>query len=346
MQTMFERFEGLLVSCSMKKGPLFSPEFFQTILRDVLTHREGQGWKGNFVQKITLTQQSKVVVFGATQGAYHSLTRDFEELKRLGIIGDDFKVTDSNFYLVFLGNFAHRSPYSLEVFSLLLRLLEQNPTNVIALRGKNEHFYNSKLSLYREIELRFSPGESSVVEQWARNLFQTLPLNLHCVIQPSEVQEKADVNYFELSPSLVDVDRFRKMIGKNESSITSFIKLREQKKLESFYLSEEAKGQEEQAYKDVCLKAVIKDIHKKHDYEEMDGLRLLEWKNDVIFWTVLSTSTEPYQKFCKFFYDAFVVVEPAKKISDWTINLYNRDIRSHDKFFNKRSQYFFTGKEV
>ena len=123
-----------------------------------------------------------------------------------------------------------------------------------------------------------------------------------------------------------------------------FLKEEKLKNIQSLNFSEEIKRQRDSG---VALRrrAIIKDINKKFDYEEMDGLRLLNPIQEVIAWTVLSTPAESYRKILKFFYDAFVVIESSKQLRDLTITLYNRDIRSQ-KDFDQRSCNFLTGEKI
>ncbi|MFH0898117.1 MAG: hypothetical protein V1855_00900 [bacterium] len=347
MQKFFENLKWISSCFGLTKGAIFSLSFFESILLDVTMYRKKQGWNDNFIQKITLTPISKVVVFGAVQGAYHSLTRDLAQLKKLEIIDENLKIMNPDYYIVFLGNFVNRSPYSLEIFSMILKLLQINPYNVIALKGKNEAFSSHGQSLYREIEFGMLSGLSSSVKEMVEMFFQTLPLDVYCMM-PVERGKKC-MDMFELAPSLIeDVEMFKDMKDDNQARIFSFLNQKQEEKVEkcSLLKREETMQLEHGKEINVFCNAVIRDIDKKHEYEKMDGLRLIGWLNKTIIWTILSTSAESYRKFLNFFYDAFVVISPAEKMQDWIITLYNRDIRGKSESFNQRAYYFFTGKEL
>lgn len=334
----------LLYSIGLFKHPEFSFTFFRNILREVEHDRRQRGWKGDFVQKIEVKSTSKIVVFGAVQGAFHGLVRYLEQLKKLEILDENLRVKNPDYFLVFLGNVVNRSPYTLEIFSIVLRLLQNNPENVIYLKGTNEIYqYWKEHTLMRELELGvpyFSKIKRSIIDE-AREFFDTLPLTLFCSVP--YLSKEGELLYFKCSP-FVRVEKQRKLLKENEYS--SFLTTKSKKKLELFKLKLN-NSNNISSKKNIKLIAIVKEILKRHEYQEMDGLRLLDSINGVISWTVFSSSAESYREGLNFYYDAFVAISPSNELKDWLITLYNRDIRNKEfQNFNKRSAQFFSGKDI
>ncbi|QQR49056.1 metallophosphoesterase [bacterium] len=143
--TLIKRCKGKIIRIlrllHLKKAPLWSGSFFNNLLQEVIADREKRGWSAKpLIQKAVLDSQSRVVIFGDLQGAFHSLTRDLNHLKTLQIIDEQLRITQPNYYIVFIGNAINRSPYTLETLSIILRLMQRNPENVIYLKGKNEYY--------------------------------------------------------------------------------------------------------------------------------------------------------------------------------------------------------------
>jgi hypothetical protein len=121
----------------LHKSPLWSPEFFKSQLDDLSAQREKKNYKGDFVCKISPTLQSKIIIFGNAQGAFHSLVRDLTKLKDLGLIDSSLKVTTPDHFIVFMGDVVSRSPYSMETLSLVMSLMQANPQNLLYLKGNH-----------------------------------------------------------------------------------------------------------------------------------------------------------------------------------------------------------------
>ena len=326
--------------------PYFSEIFFKNILTRVVQYRLNNTLTGNFVQKIELKSNSKLVVFGVVQGAFHGMVRYFEQLYKLKIIDENLKLVCPDDYIVLLGNVVNRSPYTLEMLSLVLKLLEVNPDNVVYLRGSNEFYdYWKDHTLNKELDFRSALMDAT--KEKMTNLinafFNTLPLALYVTIN-EDISEF--VSYLKISHFQSDT-KFNKLINENE--YPGFIFEKNKKKTEFLNVENSAgfppviKMHKEK----IKLKSVITDILKRTQYEEMDGLRLLDINDGVTHWNILSTSTETYRLGAKFFYDAFTIINRVKDLDDWIITLYKRDIRNkNDIIFSKRKVHLFSGKDL
>lgn len=326
--------------------PYFSEIFFKNIMMRVNQYRLSKAWTNNFVQKIELTPKSELVVFGVVQGAFHSMVRYLEELYRLKIIDENFKLMSDDHYIVFLGNVVNRSPYTLEILSLVLKLLEVNPNNVIYLRGTNEFYdYWKDHTLNKELELRsFLMNVSrDQITNLVNSFFNTLPWALYAVINQNNDEP---ISYIKLS-HFQSGSKINNLI--NEEKYPGFIFNKNEKKIESLNVSNSLtfpsiiKMHKEK----IKLKSVITDILKRTEYEEMDGLRLLDINDGVTYWNILSTAAETYRLGAKFFYDAFTIINRDKDLDKWIITLYNRDIRNKSNLiFSKRKVDLFSGKDL
>jgi hypothetical protein len=339
-KTMKAKIEYVLTILHLKRKPIFSENFFKNILEDVTEYRKQKGWTGEFIQKIEVKESSKLVVFGPVQGAFHGIIRYLEKLKELGIIDENLKIQNPDYCFVFLGNVVNRSPYTLEIFSIVLRLLRNNPENVIYLKGTNEIQNTWKQhTLRRELEIRMAQFSSSKIplENEIDAFFNTLPMTLYCTI-PYIKSDK--LNYFKCA-AFIENEKFFKLI--DAPRYATFLKNPSNNRLTAFNLENGSDNDPEA--NNIISRAIIRDIKKRDQYEEMDGLRLMPPTKGITTWIILSNTLESARIALKYFYDAFVIITPAKKIDDWTITLYNRDIRNIDKKdFNTRSYYFFSGK--
>ena len=310
-----------LYALHLTRPPLFSASFFKTLLEDVTTYRKIKGWQGDFIQKIEVKESSKLVVFGPVQGAYHGLVRYLEQLKDFGIIDENLIVQRPDYYLIFLGNVVNRSPYTLEIFSIVLQLLKKNPENVIYLKGTNEYAdYWKQHTLHRELELRCAnlSTEPIPLAHEVDEFFNTLPVTLYCTMP--FIDDKK-LNYFKCA-AFIENDRLLSII--DAPQYATFLKQKSKERLSAFDLVNGSDNDPEAG--NIISRALVRDIRKRDSYEPMEGLRLLPPTKGVPTWCIMSTASEAYQLAFSFFYDAFTIILPGKKIPDWTITLYNRNI--------------------
>jgi len=118
-----------------------------------------------FTQREMIKSNSKsdVVVIGDIHGKIHSLLRILENLKSRKFLQDDFTISNPDNYIIFLGDYADRGIYGVEVWYTIMRLKIANPDNVILLRGNHERYklaYN--LGFLKEIIQKY--GQQLVEE--------------------------------------------------------------------------------------------------------------------------------------------------------------------------------------
>lgn len=118
---------------------------------------------GGFVQKIVTDADTRTYVHADLHADIQSLNEYLQELYQEGAFDNNFKITDPNTYLVFLGDYSDRGYYGAEVIYTLARLKAANPDNVILLRGNHESLQiNIQYGLIGDVSHRGTPGELQV----------------------------------------------------------------------------------------------------------------------------------------------------------------------------------------
>lgn len=314
------------------KPPLWSPSFFKTILEDVTKTREEKKWKDNYICKINTTPNTKFIVFGNIQGAYHSLIRDLNKLKELGFINDELKLTNPDYYIVFMGNIIDRSPFTMESLSIALRLLKVNQESVIYLRGNHESTnYWQEHTLKTELQYRATHLSNEVIplEAAVNKFFNTLPLAVYITIPGANTNELIRIS--------------DKGLGKdellNEKNYSKFLQAKAEH-LSTYQIPD--KPQESETAEEIAIKIIIEGEKKREKFQTMEGLRLLPPDQEATAWNVLSCPTVVYQKALNFFDDAFIVINAAQNLDDWKITLYCQDVREKSGY-KAKTYYFLSG---
>ncbi|MFA6535014.1 MAG: metallophosphoesterase, partial [Candidatus Babeliales bacterium] len=190
-QKIKNKIKLLLYLAGIKEKPVWSVSFFKTILENTEKSRKSAGHTDNLIYKIQTDPTSKFVIFGNMQGAFHSLVRCLNKIKELGIIGDDLKVTNSNNYIIFMGDLVDRSPFTLEILTLALKLIEANPQNVIYLRGNHEaKDYWQEHTLKTELQIRAAhlSKETIPLQKEVSSFFNTLPIAVYLTV-PNQIAQ-------------------------------------------------------------------------------------------------------------------------------------------------------------
>lgn len=299
-----------------KSWPAWHIWGFKDLLVRVTNARESNGYMGRFVVKMHPVPKTKFVIWGDIQGAYHSLVRDLTELYNWEIINESFKIISPNYYFVFMGNVIDRSAYSLEVLTLLLRLMEENPDRVFYLRGNHEDYDLWKnYGLKQELIIKAAQvsRERIPLNTEIDRLFNTLPLALYLVAK--ETDKEIDIFRFsnaDRSSSELNEDKFKGFF--EASNINQHIF-----KLHSTLTV--------QSVKKITMPAIIKGEHHSIIYRPTPGLAQLDSDKGATAWTILSSPTESYRYLQDFYYDAFAILDVKQNINDWSISLYNQDVR-------------------
>jgi len=313
----------LLGKLHLDTTPNFSPSFFKTQLDTLCKTRESKGQKGNFVVKITTMPQSKFVVFGNLQGAFHPLSRSLEKLKELGIIDDSLTITNPDYWILFMGDVVSRSPYSMETLSLVMKLMQKNPDNIIYLKGNHESSnYWQEHTLKTELQIRAAhlSKEQIPLADLVNQFFNTLPIAAYITIDDTHLIRLSEAARAQ-NPLLTE-DLYAGFLSEKSGQKLSILNLDEKKSVPGA---------------PVTISVIIKNEKKRETYQTMEGLRLLAPDMGSVAWNILSCPTPVYQQAIKFVYDSFAVITPGANLDSWKITHYNRDVRTKDPF--KSTEY-------
>jgi hypothetical protein len=300
----------------IKSWPLWHIQGFDKLLSKVVKERENDGYIGRFILKMNPLKGSSFIIWGDLQGAFHSLIRTLVELKKNNVINDDFEIMKPYVYFVFNGDAVDRSPFSLEVLSVIMRLMDRNPNKVFYIRGNHEdreHWKN--FNLKRDLIIRGASVSNEEVPLGAKisKLFNTLPLALYLIGQ----EDKENIN-------IVRISHFdRSSTELNEENFSGFFQRADKKEVTIFKLSNEMDLSE----KKINVRAIIRGESRSTIYRPTLGLSQLEADKGATAWTMLSSPTEAYRHLQDFYFDAFAVLDIGKTLNEWMITLYNQDVR-------------------
>lgn len=311
----------ILFKSHLKSWPLWHIEGFKDLLFKTIAARENEGYAGKFVIAMKPDPGAVFVIWGDVQGAYHSLMRGLNEMKSLGVLGDDLHIIKPNYYFVFNGNAIDQSAYSLEVLTVIMRLMDNNPGRVFYLRGMHEDQGRWKdFSLKRDLVLRtaLSPkerfelsGKIPLSEEMER-FFDTLPLALYLVGQKeNDTFDVVRISHFGREYKELDETQFGLYLNDTGKEPHIF-------KVHNKNVDNEKK---------VNVKAIIKGEHRLTSYHTTLGLSQLEADKGSTAWVIFSSPTDTYRYLQDFYYDAFTLLEIGKTFNQWTISLYNQDVR-------------------
>lgn len=311
----------------------WNPQEFNRLLHSLIKKRELNGLMGDFIQKYQELPGDRIFIWTDLFGAFHSLVRDLGELRSKGIIGDDFKIAKPEYLFVFNGNVIDHSPYVLETLTLVMRLLEVNPQQVIYTRGDHEdkqewHSYG----LARELKIRAAGLSREVIplNKLMTKFFNTLPLGLFL----PQVTEK------EINVVLIANNEYSKS-GFEVKKIAGFLEKEENGKLSSFKLSNKLT-----AKKSVHIKVLISGEDRSITYHQTPGLSMLGMQREALRWLSFSSPTSRNRRLYEFFNDAFIEIKILEQLDDWTITLYNQDVRKLFGFKKAATYDLLTGRRI
>lgn len=331
-QTIPSWIDGIARLIGIKSKPLWDVQYFKNILEHITQSREKNGYYGRFVEKIIPQAHTQFIIFGDIHGSLHSLTRDLEELAQQKIIDNNFKLIKDNTYLIFNGNVIDLSPYILETITLVLDLMRNNPARVIYIRGKHEEkefWYNFGLRQELEIKARKSGSEHIPLDSLIKRFFNTLPLAYYLAHNNGST-----IDVVRISPT----DRKNPEI--DEHQLSNFFEQKDNNP-DIFDLVNKAPSTRQ-----IDVRAMIKVEERLAIYSPSKGLLNIAPDQGATAWITLSSPNRTHRTLYEFFYDAFTVLTTAPSLQDWTISLYNRDVRDVLGFSRSATYNLLTGQKI
>ncbi len=304
----------------LTKPPIWAPSFFKNQMLTLAKQQTDNSFKGETVVKLKLPAGAKIVLFGNIQGALHSMARYLVKLKELGIIDDQLVITKPEFYIMFMGDVVSRSRYTMPTLSLVCKLLQKNPKNVIYLRGNHESKnYWQEHTLKAELQTLAAYLDKGMVplEREVNGFFATLPIGAYVAMSD---EKNADVLRISDVGRMID-ERL------HEDKYATFLTTKA-----SGPVAVHTLGTSQAAGPAVKVRVIFRGEKKRETYQPHQGLRLLQPDMDSVAWTLLSCPTALYRKAIKFKHDSFVILQPASTPEGWTVTQYNRDVESKDPF--------------
>lgn len=308
--------DEFMYTFKIKPWPLWHIHGFDELLSKVVKERENDGYIGRFILKMNPLKGSSFIIWGDLQGAFHSLVRSLVELKINNVINDHFEIMKPYVYFVFNGDAVDRSPFSLEVLSVIMRLMDRNPNKVFYIRGNHEdreHWKNFNLKRNLIIRGASVSNEDIPLGTKISKFFNTLPLALYLIGQ----EDEENINVVRIS----HFDRSSTELS--EENFSGFFQRAGEKGVTIFKLSNEMDLSE----KKVNVRAIVRGESRSTVYRPTSGLSQLEADKGATAWTLLSSPTEAYRHLQDFYFDAFAVLDIGKRLNEWMITLYNQDVR-------------------
>lgn len=133
-----------------------------------------------FAECLIVPAGSTLFFWGDLHGDAHALYATLNHLVNKKLLTHDFKLTNQNTYLIFLGDYVDRGHDGIEVILTLLKLKLNNPEHVFLVRGNHEDLdVNNRCGFIQELNLKFSKTALRPLIQKVSHLYETLPVVLY-----------------------------------------------------------------------------------------------------------------------------------------------------------------------
>lgn len=329
-RTQFNKFHRMIPSLTetsffskigFKKNMLIDE--FERLLKTVATQRELEGYFGDFVQKFYIEDVTKWYIWGSLHGAFHSLVRGLNELKKYKMIDDDLLLA-ANTYLVFNGNMINYGTYQIETLLVVLKLAEKNPSRVLLIKGSLEQEGAwQKTNFVDELRTRVGAlGKEIPLEKEIRTLFNTFALANYLISTEGDVVR---ISFYEQHPLL------------QENLWADFLQKKSTEMRKIKYI---AMGQTDQK-----INAQISSHEVKEIPYTIYGITY-EKHNDINFWTLFSSPLNMFRAYFNFYEDISIQLTTGRYFSSWLLTLFNQNPDNPTGFLRAREFDIATGKEI
>lgn len=333
--------DKLLITVGLKHKSEWQPKPFLDLLHRVTEKRKKDGMAGAFIQRQEVSQDDHFLVWGNLQGAYHSLVSALESLIEQKIIDKNLKLIMPKYFMVFSGNVVDRSPYSLETLTIVLRLLDANPTRVFYIRG--DHETNDKwqdFDLRDELEAKIAIAQGKFPPYVDGNvpstedinaLFDTLPVALYLGMKTVDSANGIRLSHLPRETFQLSADESQYVLNADNQTIFTI----------PIAIPKE-RGQE----KPGSLIALTEGSSEVIPNYNAEGLRLLPPDQGVTAWSILSAQTDCYQKLYNFKTDSYADVTIALPMQKTSITHHYQEVPARTGFKTGRVYNMFSGQSV
>lgn len=306
------------------KRPIWTPDDFQHTLQQLIEQRKDIPKNGLLFLKTD--PLSKIYVWGDLHAAFHAFVRELEYLEKNGVIDNNFVIQQENTYMVVLGDAISRSAYSMEMLTLVGRLMEKNPEKFFYLAGNHESFgYWRNFGLDNELRIRAryiawydKPPLGDLVDRF----FETLPKVMYVNIAGDDSNSVLRLSHMGRDEGFDERDLGDFAIGEVPTGIT--------------YIAQPEKAKTEHP---LNVPVIVRGEARTDVAASTKGLEILDPDRGAISWAVLSASTPIYREFFDFHYDSFVLITLGKQLIQSIITLIARDSRNKDSVFEKLTSF-------
>ncbi|MBA3752318.1 metallophosphoesterase [Candidatus Dependentiae bacterium] len=252
-----------LEKINLKKRPLWSNEDLSSALTQALERKTATTTQEPHAVTLKIVPASRLYVFGDIHGAFHSLVRDLVYLKGHSIITNELVLAQPHYYLIFNGNALDQSPFSSETVTLILNLMDKNPSQVFYIKGKHEDKnYWKDQSFGQELRIK-SPN--TPLEAFT-NFFKTLP---------SAVFIKGADN------AVLQISSFNRTYAPAET--------KKEIPFATHPQTVRVNQKENEPTPHIPLNALITGVDRSITYQETQGLQFLSGEKGISAWSVFSS---------------------------------------------------------
>ncbi len=307
----------------------FPMEYCLQLLKEVIEQQKKRGRAGDYIAATQLVMENKIYTFGSLQGAFHSLVRDLQELKKQNVIDEQLRIIDPQAMIIFNGPVLCRSAEPLQTIFIILLLLKQNPERVIYLENdfqrsglwKNYGFIQHVNAVYKE----YLPQMISLFEEFTK----TLPLAFYG-------------NYEKAPEKLLKFVAVKEFFTEGiEQETGDFFYQLKNDEIHTWPLKKK-----EKTPKPTHVRVLFSGLVPEIENQALRPLTMLESEKMAVVWRVFSSPTYAFQKLFNFNDDAFGCLVCGKELSSSVIELYVRNAASQEPFMLKESYRLKTGVPV
>lgn len=155
-----------------------------------------------YIEKFDLKPEENPQIFmrADLHGDLKSLIEDLKSLQEQGHLDQNFKCKPG-VHLQFLGDYVDRGFYGTQILELLLRLKEENPTQVHLIRGNHEYTEVSRMYCYPDAYLTQAQNDETCRKALER-FYETMPLTTYFSVSGEEKREYVQCTHGTFEPTM------------------------------------------------------------------------------------------------------------------------------------------------